>query len=268
MRLLNRLLYSKLYSEETGGEVEGGGAAQADATNDDLSNDNGGDILHGGDNGDGVELLAGKYKTVEELEKGYKESVSMGTKNTEKMNDMTEKLKGFAGAPEGDYDAGDATYSEAVMTELQTWGKDNGLSQDAFSSLVSAVHGADVANAEASRAAEMNKLGKDAQVRIDNVNDKLLAIFGEDLAAQYQGIGRDAAGVEALEQLVGKFSESTANPDGAGFIGVETITQDKLSELMNARDSAGMIKMQTSPEYAKSVYATIDKYNKQRGIGS
>jgi len=265
MNLLNRLLYNKLYNEE-GGEAPAGGGGEAVATGEAHIDTNGG-TFSGRENGNGVELFAGKYKSVEELEKGYKESVSMGTKNTEKMNSMSEKLKGFSGSPEGDYEFdGDNGYTDGVMSAIGEWGKDQGMSQEAYSTLLSKVGEAEAINREEHQTREMGLLGKDAQIRIDNTNDKLKAIFGEDLAAQYQGIGTSAAGVEALEQLVLRFGDNTTNPDGGDFVGETPITQDELGEMMNKKDSAGTPMMQASPEYAKSVYAKIDKYNKQRGI--
>ena len=275
MNILNSLLYSKLYSEE-GGEAPTGGEGDAHAAGggenneggDPTTNDNGEHIIKGGENGDGVELLAGKYKTPEELEKGYKEAVTMHTKTAEKAKAMEDKLKGFAGAPEGDYDGieGFEGYSSPVMDALGSWGKDQGLTQEGYSELLTTIRSAEAENAKAHQEAEMGKLGSDAQIRIDNTNAKLTAIFGEDLAAQYQNIGTSADGVMALEALVAKFGEGKVNPDSGDFVGEDPISQDDLSTAMNKKDSAGMPLMQTSPEYAKQVYAQIEKYNKQHGV--
>jgi len=275
MNLLNRILYSKLYSEESGGEAAAGGGGEvldggADGNGGEVNNataDAGGTI-DGGANGDGVELFAGKYKTVDELVKGYTESVAMSTKSAESMNSMSEKLKGFAGAPEGDYELGKDTvaFNESVMSELGTWGKEQGLSQDAYSDLISKVQAADAAHVEKFNAEQMEILGKDAQVRIDNTNDKLEVIFGSEMAEIFKDVGTSAEGVEALEYLVSRFGENKSNPDGGDFTGEEAITQDELGELMNKKDSAGTPMMQASPAYAKKVYAKIEQYNKQHGI--
>ena len=270
MNILNRLLYSKLYSKE-GGEAPTGGegeAAAAPESGEGQVNQSGEQVLNGGENGDGVELLAGKFKTPQELEKGYKEAVSMHTKTVEKSKAMEEKLKDFAGAPEGDYEAvkGTEGYAAPVMDALSSWGKEQGLTQAGYTSLLETIGAAEQANVQANMDAEMKKLGSDAQIRIDNTNAKLNAIFGEELATQYQNIGTSADGVMALEALVAKFSEGTVNPDAGDFVGETAITQDELSAAMNKKDSADMPLMQTSPEYAKEVYIMIEKYNKQQGI--
>lgn len=275
--LINKYI---LREEEGGGEAATGGGSPESGTVLDggdsgsgtgapaAPTDAGEQVLDGGEKGTGAELFAGKYKSVEELEKGYKESVSMTTKNTEKMNEMSEKLKGFSGAPEGDYETpeGEAVYNESAMGAVAEWGKKNGLSQESYGDLVSTVYAAQNAEADKVRTAEMEKLGKDADARIQNTTDSLNAIFGEELAGKFLYIGQDAEGVEALEQLVTRFSDGTVNPDGAGFTGEAKITQQDLDEAMHKKDSSGMMLMQTDNEYAASVYKKMEKFNKQRGM--
>jgi len=263
MNILNKLLYSKLYSEE-GGEAPAGGSGGENPA--DING--GSQILDGGADGSGGEtnLLAGKFKSADELEKGYTEAVSMSTKKSEQLNDLQDKLKGFAGAPEGDYEVveGFDGYSEPVMNSIAEWGKENGLSQEAYNSLLSSVSAAEAANVEAYQQAEMAAIGKDAQIRIDNANDKLNVIFGEDTAAMIQNIGSSAAGFSAVEAILEKLGESTVNPDGSAA-GATVITQQEIGELLNAKTEGGAPKMNI-PEYAASVNATIEKFNKQQGI--
>jgi len=249
--------------EANAGEGGAGGGGGADD----------GGVLDGGDNGSGgVEFgadgykYAGKYATPQELETGYKESVSM---HTQKMSEMGDKLKAFVGAPEGDYESVDGTdgYSDPVMKSIQEWGKDNGLSQDAYGSLLKTVRDADAANLETFKADQMKLLGKDADQRITNINDKWAARFGADSLDLMNGMGQTAAQIEFFESILESTSEGRVNPDGSDAGGQMKITQTQIDEMMHKEDSAGMMKMQTDPSYAKEVYSAIEKFNKQQGIG-
>jgi len=250
------------------GNGEGGSGGQGDGGSDD-----GGNILDGGADGHGGNIefggegykYAGKYDTPEALESGYKESVSM---HTTKMQEMQDKLGGFTGAPEGDYtfpeDA--AKFNDGVMTELQTWGKENGLSQDAMVDLVAKVHGADTKNMEGIKTAEMEKLGGDAALRITNANDKWRARFGGESMEMMNNMATSAAAVEFFESVLASGGDQMVNPDGNGGMSPTIISEAELDAAMFAKDSAGMLKMQTSPEYKAEVEKMTALFNKQRGM--
>lgn len=225
----------------------------------------------GGGSGDSVEFgadgykYADKYDTPQALEVGYKESVSHHTK---KMSEMNEKLKGFAGSPEnGEYTiAEEATaYSQPVMDSISNWGIENGLSQDAYNSLLSSVAKAESENLEAYKTEQMGLLGKNAQSRVDNINDKWSARFGDDALEWMNTKALSAQDVEMFESILAQGDASTVNPDGTKPMGEVMITQGQLSEAMFKKDSAGMNKMQTDPEYKRYVDEMTVKYNKQQG---
>ena len=249
------------------GDGAGGSGGEGDG-----GSDGGGNILDGGLDGNGGNIefgsegykYAGKYDTPQALESGYKESVSM---HTTKMQEMQDKLGAFVGAPEGDYEFPEdaAKFNDGVMTELQTWGKENGLSQDAMVDLVSKVHGADAKNMESIKASEMEKLGKDGALRITNANDKWRARFGGESMEMMNNMATSAEAVIFFESVLASGSDQIVNPDGSGGMSPTIISEAELDAAMFAKDSAGMLKMQTSPEYKKEVEKMTELFNKQRG---
>jgi hypothetical protein len=257
-------------SEAEGGDAAGSAGAGGGAAPDGGNGE--GAMLNGGSDGNGGVAFgedgykyAGKYESVQDLEKGYEESVSMHTK---KMAEMGEKLKGFVGAPEEGYElpAGANEYSEPVMNVINEWGKKNGLSQEAYSELLQEVAKAEAKNLESFKIAEMEKLGENAQARIDNINDKWAATFGAESLEVMNNMATSAEGVKFFEAILAQTSPSTVNPDGGNANYGNVITDEELDAAMFAKDSAGMLKMQTDPEYKKKVDAMTIKYNKQRGI--
>jgi len=264
-----RTRYILMQEAGDGSEGSGGGAAAPNTAN------GTGTTLDGGQDGQGGDLIefgadgykyAGKFESPEALEKGYAESVSM---HTTKMTEMNEKLKGFVGAPEGGEYAiaeGANTYSAPVMESLSKWGVEQGLSQDAYDSLLGSIAQAEAANLEAYKSEQMGILGHNAEARIQNVNDKWTAKYGEKATEWMNSKAMSAEDVEMFESLLSDGNSSTVNPNGSQAQGQVMITQDQLSEAMFKKDSAGMILMQTSPEYKKLVDDMTAKYNKQRGI--
>lgn len=112
----------------------------------------------------------------------------------------------------------------------------------------------------------MEILGKDAQIRIKNVNDKWAATFGADALGWMNEKAQSAADVEMFESILASQSGSQVNPDGGGYVGDVTITDAQLDEAMFAKDGQGNLKMLADPEYKKMVDSMTSKYNKQRGI--
>lgn len=267
----NRYILMDEAGDGTGaaGGGSGDGAAAPDAAN------GTGQILDGGQNGEGGNIVefgadgyqyAGKYESPQALEEGYKESVAHHTK---KMGEMNDKLKGFVGAPEtGEYvvPEGANAYSAPVMESLSKWGAEQGLSQEAYDSLLGSIAAAEVANLEAYKTEQNGLLGHNAEARIQNVNDKWTAKYGEDATEWMNSKAMSAQDVEMFESILANGVASTVNPDGGQPQGEVMITQTQLSEAMFKKDSAGMILMQTDPAYKKLVDDMTTKYNKQRGI--
>lgn len=247
----------------------GGAAAAPDAAN------GTGATLDGGQDGQGGDIVAfgaegykyaGKYESPEALEKGYSESVTM---HTTKMAEMNDKLKGFVGSPEtGEYviPEGANAYSAPVMESLSKWGAEQGLSQDAYDSLLGSIAQAEAANLEAYKSEQMGLLGHNYEARIQNANDKWTAKYGAEATEWMNSKAMSAQDVEMFESILADGGSSTVNPDGGAPQGEVMITQTQLSEAMYKKDSAGMNLMQTDPEYKRLVDDMTRKYNKQRGI--
>lgn len=264
-----------LMNEADAGEGEGGagGTATPPAADGGEGTPPSGTVLDGGENGEGGNThkvgdpdyqYAGKYKSVEDLENGYKEMTSLHTK---KMNELNEKLKGFTGSPEEYTLPEDAPkFNDNIMDSLQEWGKENGLSQEAYEDLVSKAYEAEVAKLEAQKSEEMAKLGKDPEARIENLNDKWAATFGEEAVEWMNGKALTAADVEMFESILSANSPSGVHQNGKANVGQVAITDEQLTNAMMAKDSAGMMKMQTNPEYKAMVDEMTRKYNKQRGL--
>lgn len=242
-----------------GGEGDQGGAPAS------------GTVLNGGETGAGENVPAfgedgykysGKYDSVELLEKGYNDFATM-------HKATVEQLKGFVGAPEsGEYQMpeGAKGYSQPVMDAMQQWGIDSGLSQESYDGLLGVVAKAEADNMTAYKEEQMGLLGKDAAARIQNANDKWTATYGAEATEWMQSKALSAQDVQMFESILEANAGSTVNPDGGQAAGQVMITKDQLSEAMFAKDSAGMMKMQTDPEYKKLVDDMTAKFNKQRGI--
>jgi len=231
-----------------------------------------GTILDGKADGEGGDLpqelkYAGKYDNITALEKGYEEIQSLQTKTKESLNAANEKLKGFVGAPE-EYTLPEDIkgYSDSVMGSLEEWGKEQGLSQDAYVELITKITAADQQGVESYKQEQMELLGKDADIRIQNINDKWGATFGDEAKQWMQEKAQSAKDVEMFESILGMQSQAVVNPSGTQPQAQVMITREQLSEAMFAKDSAGNMKMQSDPEYKAMVDRMTSKFNSQRGV--
>jgi hypothetical protein len=178
----------------------------------------------------GLDPLAGKYKTVADLEKSY--------------SHLQQKFGSFAGAPE-EYQAPEGV---EVGEWLQEWGKEAGLNQEGFETLVSKYNEVQAEQQEQFLKEEIAKLGNNASTRIDNLRDWGVG-NGID-AATMDSLFQSAAHVEALEALMN--SSGVVAPADAPA-SQPAITNDYLSEITYAKDQYGRLKTESDPEYAKFV---------------
>lgn len=212
---------------------------------------------------------ASKYVSVEDLEKGYVEQQSHF--NT-KLTEANEKFGAFKGAPEGDYEPiKDADgneiegFSPDIMSELQAWGKENGLSQHKYEDVITRLKTKLDQSNQAFIQEELKKLGKDADIRIKNINDAWVAQFGEESKEMMNGKIVTAADAEFYESIIEKLGGQQVNPDGTkSTLGTERITHDALNAAMFAKTDSGQRKTLVDPEYAAKVEEMIKQYNKQK----
>ena len=206
---------------------------------------------------------AGKYKSVEDLEKGYTEAHSHFNAKLKEAND---KFGSFQGAPEGDYELGEDVegFSDGIMGELQAWGKENNLSQDGYADVITRIKAAAQAEQDAFVNEELEKMGSDAKVRLDNINDKWVAQFGEESKDMLEGKIITADDAAFYESILSRLTQQQANPDGTTPQGERLISNEELDAAMFAKTESGTYKTAVDPEYKAHVEQMVKKYNAQR----
>lgn len=196
-------------------------------------------------------IYAGKYKTPEDLEKGYNELY--GT--------YTSRLKGFTGAPEsGEYEVKAAEGIEQadldfimetpMFTRLKERGLEQGMNNDMFNGIINDYVTIQREENQAFIQAEKQKLGDDADKRITNLIDRLGTKFeGERLEAVKNSL-ITAEVIEAWEQA---FDEHTNTVAPADTDVTSADTEQELQDLWNAKDESGRRKMEYDRDYRDMV---------------
>ena len=183
--------------------------------------------------------LDGKYKSVGELEEGYRNLQSSYSK----------KLGGFTGSPE-EYTFNEGIDAGNASDFIQTWGKENQLSNEGLNSLVEGFRESEAAAMESYRAEEVSKLGENATERIQNVTDWLTASVGQDAAEALNTAFPGAKGIEALEKLQGLTKNSapaTATPAPA-------VDKEKLDFMQfQEKDAHGNRRYASDPTFRSKV---------------
>ena len=191
--------------------------------------------------------LDGKYKSVSDLENGYKELQSAFSKKTAEYN---EGLKAFSGAPEA-YELSEGIESTPRIDALMEWGKENGLNNDALNSIIELdmQKQQDMREQEVAQAKE--ELGKDADARIKNVVDWARANLGEESIGALDKMITSADGVKIFEQIAKMQKGTSPAPSQA----TKTYDAETIRQMRFAKDEFGNRKMSTSPEYRAKVEA-------------
>jgi len=174
----------------------------------------------------------GTFKTVSDLEKGY----------TELRSSYSKKLGGFDGSPE------DYTYNDGIEKNdfMETWGKDNQLSNDGMNSLIEGYTNYQNEQAQAYQAEQVKLLGDEAQARMINVNDFLNANIGENHNIDTQS----AAGIESIEKLIAMTKQTAPATQEAR----PAIDAEQVKAMRFAIDSnSGARRMSIDPAYRAKV---------------
>lgn len=184
--------------------------------------------------------LDGKYKSVSELETGYKELQSSYSK----------KLAGFDGAPEAYTKAEGIAEGDPLYAYASTWGKDNQLNDKALNEFVEGYNTKQAEDLKAYQTEQIKLLGDDAKYRLENVNDYLKANTEiDEVALQQINDGLfGAKGIEVLEKLISlnKAPAPTERPP------VATPDAEALKAMRFAKDEYGNRKM-NDPAYRAKV---------------
>ena len=185
--------------------------------------------------------LDGKYKSVSDLESGYKELQASYSK----------KLGGFDGAPE------QYTRPESVQEGDQTfefvskWGAENQLSDKGLSSLIEGYNEHMQTQQEAYQKEQLKALGDNAEERIKNAADWVKGNLGEDYMEALNSTFVGAKGIEAIEKLKEMTTQST--PTQAPV--ATAPDRETLQAMRFAKDEFGNRKMSVDPKYRAKVIA-------------
>lgn len=188
---------------------------------------------------------AGKFKSVGDLEKSYLEAQSF----------IGSGLGGFSGAPD-EYSLGEEYEANEHSQLLAEWGKDNQLSNDAYSDLVTKLDEVNSKREESYKAEEakykseqMEALGKDGEARVKNASDWTLANLGQEAADSINQLWGGAKGIETIEKIM-KLSQGvapTATPAQTAP------SAEKVQQMRFAKNEHGDRLMSVDPKYAAKV---------------
>lgn len=142
-----------------------------------------------------ISYLDGKYKSVSELEKGYKELQSTFTKKTQEFND---KLGAFKGAPEN-YELPEGITADQKFLE---WAKEKQFSNEAVVDFITFQNERQQQEIASYQEAEIKKLGDNAKVRIKNASDWAKANLGDEFAEAINNQFVGALSIQAIEKMM------------------------------------------------------------------
>lgn len=235
----------------TGGEAGDGSffkSAESSGENDQNGQNGSAD---GGDGGDRPEWLKSKYKTVEDQAKGYNDLYASYSKKTDDLRkeifeDAVKEYGKTIGVPEDiaeyAYPEGFDAPAEEVDGALRNWAQKNNINGEAFNDLVADVWAMTVPNP----AAELERLGENAEARLEAVNNwHSKNLEGHDEALR--GLMTTAAGIELLEAIM----DMKGNSDTPNIPNFES----KRTPLTKAsiREKQADPRYKTDPAYQKYV---------------
>lgn len=190
---------------------------------------------------DRPEWLPEKYKTPEDLAKGYKELESkIGAKEEDLRNRIIQELeeKAFSDRPadKGDYQLPESIdESMAVDNELLSWWAEhsfeNGFSQAEFEKGIE-MYAKAVQGSQPDLAEEAKKLGDNASARIQSASAFANKFFPEAALPAIERMCETHEGIIALEAIMeavrdGGYSNETSSPDRISDSALREMMQDE-----------------------------------------
>jgi len=200
------------------------------------------------DSGESTEQITkyanGKYNSVSELEKGYE--------------NLQSRFGSFNGAPD-EYSMSEGTEynnEHPILAEIQTFGKENNLSNEGYQNLVNVLMDNERTNIEAqeAQAVQVKKdLGTNANERLQNIDDFLNANMesSDDMKALIGQAKDSPGGVELIEAFIG-MTKKTAPASEQDVVPIKTFNKDELHKMQFAKDEYGNRKMNDA-SYRKQV---------------
>ena len=210
--------------------------------------------------------LLEKFNSPEDQAKAYNELYGAYSKKTD---DLREEVKAEAasdyakslGVPEDldgyAYPEGFESPPEEVDKTLREWAKTNNVGEDAFKSLISDVY----QKTQISYDAEIEKLGENANNRIDKVNKWVSANVDEKHFQKVSNIMTDASGVEFFEYMMNKNADRGYAPDD-----IQTQPQNKALTRESIREMQADPRFGDNSEYTAMVRRNWELFSKQQGL--
>lgn len=187
----------------------------------------------------------GKFKSASALEQGY----------TELQKSYSQKLGAFDGSPEA-YTLAEGKEANDFTSFVETWGKDNQLSNDGFNSMSDAYNKFQEEQAKANDLAQQNylkaereKLGEHADTRLKNATDWLKANLGEESINVVDKMMGGAEGIEVIEKIM-KLTNGTSPTSIPATIKPDA---DKVKAMRYAKTENGERRMSVDPAYRAKV---------------
>ena len=198
-------------------------------------------VLDGDEGVSETTYVDGKFKSVSALEDSYKELQSTFSK----------KLGAFEGAPTDGYTfEGEVGESDkATFDMLQAWGSENSLSQSGLEGLVGQYNELQSNQRAAGIDQAYKDLGENADRRLSNAKDFLVANLGEEATQSLAANMNTAASIEAVEKLIAMTKAPKAAPTQAATV----VDAAKLESLRYATNDNGDRLMSVDPSYRKMV---------------
>jgi len=201
--------------------------------------------------GDKPEFLKDKYANITEQAKAYTE--------------LEGRFGSFTGAPEA-YEVNlsdqlkeggiEISNDDPIMSEAMEFAKNANMGQEGFDKMIELYAMSKVAEGEALesyKAGELQALGNNAEVRIDNINAWASANLPEDMIEGFQGMANSAASVQALEKLISMTRNAPVNTDDD--TASSGISEEEVNKLVFEKDEYGNRRMATDPAFKKKVEA-------------
>ena len=201
--------------------------------------------------GERPEYLKDKYANIVEQAKAYPEA--------------EKRFGAFTGAPEA-YEINisdqlkeggiEIDNEDPIMSEAMEFAKNSNMGQEGFDKMIELYAMSKVAEGEALesyKAGELQALGNNAEVRIDNINSWASANLPEDMIEGFQGMANSAASVQALEKLISMTRNAPVNTDGDTT--PSGVSEEEVNKLVFETDQYGNRRMATDSAFRKKVEA-------------
>lgn len=194
--------------------------------------------------GERPDYFMDKYTSLSDQAKGYKE--------------LQQKFGAFSGSPD-EYSMSEGTEYNSehpILAEIQTFGKENNLSNEGYNNLVNVLlenEKANIADMEAQAVEVKTALGENANERLQNIDDFVGANMqlDDNLKGLVDMAKEQPGGVELLEAFIG-MSKKTGPASEQVAAPMKTYNKDELSKMQFAKDDYGNRKMNDSA-YRKMV---------------